>query len=68
MKRAYFAFDAISFPNVRDYRSWNLNIVMTNQTKHEFIEMKEKFIQVVMLAKEAHSLGSLSITEGAHAT
>ncbi len=34
--------------------------------KHAFIEMKEEFIQVVMIAKEAHSLGSLSISESAH--
>ncbi len=38
---------------------------MCNNTL-KYVEMEEEFIGIVSFAKEVHSLGSLSISEGAH--
>ncbi len=43
----------------------NLYSIISNY-KHEFIEMKAEFLGIFSMAKEAHPLGSLSFSEGAH--
>ena len=59
---------ATSFPitlGIIGHGSSNHHSLRLNDTLKD-IGMKEEFFGIVSYAKEAHSLGSLSISEGAH--